>query len=146
KLEPGALERDAHERFDAKLFAQLGDLGLLGLTAPEQYGGSGMDAVAAVLAHEELAAVDGGFALAYLAHAVLCVNNIAHNANAAQKARYLPKLCSGEWLGAMAMSEPQVGTDVLGMSTSAQRVADGYVINGQKMWITNGVQADGVSP
>ncbi len=85
EVEPGALARDANEQFDPLLFKKLGDLGLLGITAPEEYGGSGMDAVAAVLVHEELSAADPGFTLAYLAHAMLCVNNIAHSASTAQK-------------------------------------------------------------
>lgn len=143
ELEPGALERDAKEYFDRKLFSKLGDLGLLGITAPEEFGGSGMDAVAAVLVHEELSSSDPGFTLAYLAHAMLCVNNIAHSANDEQKKRYIPKLCSGEWIGAMAMSEPEVGTDVLGMKCRAERNGDDYIINGRKMWITNGGQGDG---
>jgi isovaleryl-CoA dehydrogenase len=140
QLEPKALERDKEEFFDLSLFKKLGDLGLLGITAPEEFGGSGMDATAAVLVHEEISAVDPGFCLAYLAHAMLTVNNIVHNANQAQKSRYLPKLISGEWIGAMAMSEPEVGTDVLSMKCQAQVVADGYIINGRKMWITNGVK------
>lgn len=143
ELEPGAIERDAKEYFDIKLFKKLGELGLLGITAPEEYGGSGMDATAAVIVNEELSAVDPGFCLAYLAHAILAVNNIVENASAEQKKRYLPKLCSGEWIGAMGMSEPEVGTDVLGMGTTAKKISDGYLINGRKMWITNGaVQGD----
>lgn len=145
-LEPGALERDAEERFDIKLFRDLGDLGILGLTAPEQYGGSAMDAVAAVLVHEELSAVDPGFCLAYLAHAILCVNNIAHNANHEQKQRYLPKLCSGEWIGAMALSEPEAGTDVLALSSHAQKTPAGFILNGRKMWITNGAKDEHGTP
>ncbi len=140
EVEPGALERDVREYFDRKLFKKLGDLGLLGITAPEEFGGSGMNATAAVLVHEELSASDPGFTLAYLAHAMLCVNNIAHSASVAQKQRYLPKLCSGEWIGAMAMSEPEVGTDVLGMKCRATGSGDGYVVNGRKMWITNGAK------
>lgn len=140
ELEPGALERDKHEKFDYQLFLKLGELGLLGITAPEEFGGSGMDATAAVLVHEELSAVDPGFTLAYLAHSMLCVNNVAINASTEQKQAYLPKLCSGEWIGAMAMSEPEVGTDVLGMKCRAQKSNDGYVINGRKMWITNGAK------
>lgn len=142
RLGPKALERDKDEYFDLLLFRELGALGLLGITANEEHGGSQMDAVAAVIAHEELAAYDPGFTLAYLAHAMLCVNNIAHNASEEQKKRYLPKLCSGEWIGAMAMSEPAVGTDVLGMSTKAHRIDSGYLINGRKMWITNGAKDD----
>jgi isovaleryl-CoA dehydrogenase len=140
ELEPGAFERDRKEEFDLTLFKKLGDLGLLGITAPEEYGGSAMDAVAAVLAHEELSAVDPGFCLSYLAHSMLCVNNIAHNASDEQKKRYLPQLCSGEHIGAMAISEPHAGTDVKAMSTCALATNNGYVINGRKMWITNGAK------
>ncbi|MBL4819008.1 MAG: acyl-CoA dehydrogenase family protein [Deltaproteobacteria bacterium] len=139
EIEPGALERDQKEHFDLNLFRKLADLGLLGITAPEIYGGSEMDAVAAVITHEELAYSDPGLCLAYLAHAMLCVNNLAVNASESQKKTYLPKLCSGEWVGCMAMSEPDVGTDILGMKTSAKRIDNHYVINGRKMWITNGV-------
>lgn len=146
RLAPQALERDAKEFFDIKLFRELGNLGLLGITVPEQFGGSGMDASAAVLVHEEISAVDPGFCLAYLAHSMLCVNNIAVNASEAQKKRYLPKLCSGEWVGAMAMSEPEVGTDVLGLSTEAKKSDSGFIINGRKMWITNGVKDDQGNP
>lgn len=146
ELEPKALERDRHEQFDRGLFFRLGELGLLGITVPEEYGGSGMDATAAVLVHEEMSAVDPGFTLAYLAHSMLCVNNVAINANHEQKQRYLPKLCSGEWIGAMAMSEPEVGTDVLGMKCRAQKSQDGYVINGRKMWITNGAKDEHNEP
>lgn len=140
KLEPGAAFRDKNEYFDKILFQALGDLGCLGLTVPLEYGGADMDALASVIVHEELSAVDPGFCLAYLAHAMLCVNNIAHNASNEQKKRYLPKLCSGEWIGAMAMSEPAIGTDVLSMKCQAQKNAQGYVINGRKMWITNGAK------
>lgn len=140
KIEPGAHQRDAEEIFDNTLFQSLGNLGLLGLTAPEEWGGSGMDASAAVIVHEEIAYADPGFCLAYLAHAMLCVNNIVQNGSDEQKRKYLPKLCSGEWIGAMAMSEPEVGTDVLGMKCKAIKNSDGYLINGRKMWITNGAK------
>lgn len=146
ELEPGALKRDSQEFFDKVLFKKLGDLGLLGITAPEEYGGSAMDATAAVLVHEEIAAVDPGMALAYLAHAMLCVNNISQNCSAEQKAQYLPKLCTGEWIGAMAISEPQAGTDVRALSTTAKKSSDGYVLNGRKMWITNGAQDEHKTP
>lgn len=146
RLDPGALERDAKEHFDLKLFRELGELGLLGLTASEEFGGSAMDASAAVLVHEELSAVDPGFTLAYLAHSMLCVNNIAYNANAEQKQRYLPKLCSGEWVGAMAISEPEAGTDVLSLSSSAPKNHHGFSLNGRKMWITNGAKDDCGTP
>jgi len=139
EVEPQALEHDKHERFNLGLFRKLGELGLLGITVPEDRGGAGMDATAAVIVHEELSAADPGFCLAYLAHSMLCVNNLAYNASAAQCARWLPKLISGEHVGAMGMSEPAVGTDVLGLKTTAKKDGDHYVVNGRKMWITNGV-------
>ena len=138
EVEPQANEYNRDEKFNLPLFKKMGELGLLGITAPADHGGSEMDAIAVCIVHEELSAVDPGFGLAYLAHALLCVNNFAMNASEEQKARVLPKLCSGEWVGAMAMSEPHVGTDVLGMKTTAVKDGDDYVINGQKMWITNG--------
>ena len=109
-----------------------------GITVPEKFGGVGMDATAVVLTHEELSASDPGFCLAYLAHALLAVNNLAVNGSEEQKQKYLPKLSSGEHIGAMAMSEPDYGTDVLGMQTTAVKQGDHYVLNGRKMWITNG--------
>jgi isovaleryl-CoA dehydrogenase len=138
EIEPQAHEYDRSEKFNLPLFRKLGSLGLLGVTASEQYGGSGMDALAAVIVHEEISWSDPGFALAYLAHAMLCVNNFEMNASDAQKKRIMPKLCSGEWVGAMAMSEPHVGTDVMGMKTTAVKNGDHYILNGRKMWITNG--------
>ncbi len=146
EVEPQALEHDRKEKFNLELLRKLGPLGLLGITVPEEYGGSGMDAVAAVIVHEELAASDPGFTLAYLAHAMLCANNISHNADPEQKKRWLPKLSSGEWIGAMAMSEPDFGTDALGMKTTAQKSGDHYVLNGRKMWITNGAIDDNKTP
>lgn len=138
EVEPQAEKFDREEKFNLELFRKLGDLGLLGVTVPEEFGGSGMDALAAVIVHEELSAVDPGFALAYLAHSMLTVNNFYMNASDEQRARILPKLCTGEWVGCMAMSEPHVGTDVLGMLTTAVKDGDEYVLNGRKMWITNG--------
>jgi isovaleryl-CoA dehydrogenase len=138
EVEPQALEYDRTERFNLPLFRKLGELGLLGITVPESYGGSGLDAVAAVIAHEELSASDPGFCLAYLAHSMLFVNNLAVNGSDEQKRRVLPGVCAGTHIGAMAMSEPNYGTDVLGMETTAKRDGEHYVINGQKMWITNG--------
>ncbi len=146
EIEPGARLRDKQEFFDLKLFRKLADLGLLGITAPGTYGGSDMDTLSAVIAHEELSYSDPGLTLAYLAHAMLCVNNLAVNGNEAQKKYYLPKLCTGESIGCMAMSEPGVGTDVLGMQTTAARHGDHYLINGRKMWITNGVLDDSGKP
>ena len=138
EVEAQAAEFDRKEQFNLPLFRRLGDLGLLGITVAEPYGGSGMDAISAVIAHEEISASDPGFCLAYLAHAALCANNIAVNANEEQKKRWLPKLCNGEWVGSMAMSEPHVGTDVLGMKTAVVKKGDKYILNGRKMWITNG--------
>lgn len=144
EVEPQALEYDRTERFNLELFRKLGELGLLGITVPEAYGGSGLDAVAAVIAHEELASSDPGFCLAYLAHSMLFVNNLAVNGNEEQKKRVLPGVCAGTHVGSMAMSEPNYGTDVLGMETAAIKTNRGYAINGQKMWITNGcIDEDG---
>ncbi len=138
EVEPQAHEYDRKELFNLSLFRKLGDLGLLGITVPEEYGGSGMDAMAAVITHEEISSSDPGFCLAYLAHAMLSVNNLAVNGSEAQKKKYLPGLCSGQLVGAMAMSEPAVGTDVLGMASTAVKEGDFYKLNGRKMWITNG--------
>lgn len=146
EVEPQAMEYDRKEVFNVELFKKLGSLGLLGITAPEEHGGSGLDALAAVIAHEEISASDPGFCLAYLAHSMLCVNNIAVNASEEQKKKYLPKLCSGEWIGAMGLSEPGVGTDVLNMTTRATKSGDEYVLNGRKMWITNGTTDEDGTP
>ncbi len=146
-VEPQAHEYDKKEQFNIELFRDLGELGLLGITVPEEYGGAGLDAVAATIAHEELSYSDAGFGLAYLAHSMLFVNNLAYNGSEEQKARILPKVCSGEWIGAMAMSEPDAGTDVLGLATTAEKNADGdWVLNGRKMWITNGCIDDQGTP
>lgn len=138
EVEPQAAEHDRTETFNVALFRKLGDLGLLGITVPERFGGSGLDAVAAVIAHEELAAVDPGFTLSYLAHAMLFANNLAHNGSESQRMRFLPPACDGRSICGMAMSEPGAGTDVLGMQTRARRDGDAYVLDGAKMWITNG--------
>jgi len=146
-VEPQAFEHDKHERFNLELLRSMGELGLLGISAQEEYGGAGLDATACAIVHEELSASDPGFALAYLAHSMLFVNNLAYNGTEAQKSRILPKVCSGEWIGAMAMSEPDAGTDVLGLSTSAVQQDDGtWRINGRKMWITNGCLDDAGTP
>ena len=144
-VEPQALEFDRNERFNLELLRSMGEMGLLGITASEEHGGASLDAVAAVIVHEELSASDPGFALAYLAHSMLFVNNLEFNGGEAQRARILPKVCSGEWIGAMAMSEPDAGTDVMGLTTTAVQRDDGsWVINGRKMWITNGcIDEDG---
>ncbi len=146
EVEPQAAEFDRNERFNVPLFKRLGELGLLGITVGDEFGGSGMDTVAAVIAHEEISASDPGFCLAYLAHSMLCANNIASNCNDEQKKRWLPKLSSGDWIGSMAMSEPHVGTDVLGMKTTAVKSGGDYILNGRKMWITNGTIDDKGTP
>ena len=142
ELAPQAEEFDRSEEFNLELFRKLGELGLLGVTAPPESGGSAMDATAAVIVHEELAAIDPGFCLAYLAHSMLFVNNLAVNGSEEQRQRWLPKACSGEAVGGMCMSEPGAGTDVLGMSATAVPEEGGYRLNGRKMWITNGAVAD----
>jgi isovaleryl-CoA dehydrogenase len=138
EVEPQAVEFNRFERFNLPLFRRVGELGLLGITVPEVDGGAGMDAVAAVIVHEELAVSDPGFAVACLAHGMLFVNNFYCNANAEQRARILPKVLSGEWVGGLCMSEPGVGTDVLGMSSTAERSGNVYRLQGRKLWITNG--------
>jgi isovaleryl-CoA dehydrogenase len=146
EVEPQAHAFDKKEEFNLPLFRKLGELGLLGITVPEEFGGAGMDATAACLVHEELSASDPGFALAYLAHSMLCVNNLSQNGSQAQKEKYLPKLCSGEWVGAMAMSEPNYGTDVVGMESTAVKEGGSYRLNGRKMWITNGTLDEAGTP
>lgn len=146
EVEPQAHKFDREEKFNLALFKKLSELGLLGITVPEQYGGSGMDATAVVIAHEELSASDPGFCLAYLAHTLLAVNNLAVNGSEAQKKKYLMGLSTGELIGAMAMSEPDYGTDVLGMKTTAIKQGDHYVLNGRKMWITNGAIDENKTP
>lgn len=138
EVEPQAHEYDRKEQFNLPLFKKMSELGLLGITVPEAYGGAGMDAVAVAIVHEEISASDPGFCLAYLAHTLLAVNNLAVNGSEEQKKKYLPGLSDGSLVGAMAMSEPDYGTDVMGMKSTAVKQGDHYVINGRKMWITNG--------
>jgi isovaleryl-CoA dehydrogenase len=140
-VEKQAMEHDQLGRLNVGLLRQAGELGLLGLTIPEADGGAGLDAVASVIVHEELAYADPGFALAYLAHALLFVNNLYWAATPAQRTRYLPRALTGAAIGAMGMSEPGNGTDVLGMRTTARKTADGYVLDGRKTFITNGPEA-----
>jgi len=138
EVEPQAESQDRLQELNRPLFGRLGELGVLGVTIPAEEGGAGMDTTAAVIVHHELSKVDPGFCLAYLAHAMLFVNNFYHCSDAAQRARYLPRVLSGEWVGAMGMTEPGYGTDVLGMKTTAVRRGDVYVLNGTKTYITNG--------
>ena len=132
EVEPQALEHDRDEKFNSDLFRRLGEQGILGISVPPEYGGGGMDATAVAIINEELSYSDPGFCLAYLAHDQLIANNLAHNGSDELKQRILPMLCSGEWIGCMAMSEPGYGTDVLGMQTSAEQREDGsWLINGR---------------
>ncbi len=138
KVEPQAAEHDETPSLNVELLRELGELGVLGITVPEEHGGIGMDAVAATIVLHELSKSDPGFGLAYLAHTLLFVNNFANCSNDEQKARYLPKVLTGEWIAGMGMTEPGAGTDVLGMTTRAVRDGDHYVLNGRKTYITNG--------
>lgn len=140
EVDPQAAEYDDKGVLNVALFRKLGDLGLLGITVGEADGGAGMDAVAAVIVHHELAKYDPGFTLAYLAHSMLFVNNFYHASNEEQRGRYLPKVLSGEWVGGMGMTEPGAGTDVLGMTTTAVPDGEHYVLNGTKTYITNGCE------
>ncbi|NCG22489.1 MAG: isovaleryl-CoA dehydrogenase [Rhodobacterales bacterium] len=140
EVEPQAAEFDRKGELNVPLFRQLGDLGLLGITIPEEDGGAGMDAVAAVIAHHELSKSDPGFTLAYLAHSMLFVNNFYYCSNAWQRDKYLAKVITGEWIGGMGMTEPGAGTDVVGMTTTAVKDGDSYILNGTKTYITNGCE------
>ena len=142
EVEPQAERHNREEKFNLPLFRRAGELGLLGLTVPESDGGAGLDAVASVMVHEALSTADPGFALAYLAHSVLFVNNFSRNANREQRQRILPRTISGVWVGGMCMTEPEAGTDVLAMRTRARRDGDRYVLNGRKTFITNGALDD----
>lgn len=142
EIAPLAEKLDTQEKFNLKAFKGMGELGLLGITADPEYGGAGLGATAATIVMEEFGKADPGTTLSYLAHTILCVNNIDKNASAEQKAKYLPKLISGEHIGCMAMSEPGFGSDAVGMQTKAVKNDKGYLINGAKMWITNGNMAD----
>ncbi len=137
EVDPQALAADREERFNTALFRRAGELGLLGVTIPERFGGAGLDATAAVQVYEALSTADPAFALSVLAHAILFAQNLAVNGNDEQRSRVLPRAASGEILGGLCMSEPGVGTDVLAMTTRAKRDGDVYVLDGTKTWITN---------
>src|SRR3984893_1027211 len=142
RIAPLAAEIDRIDRFPIELWPEMGALGLHGITVEEEYGGAGMGYLAHCVAMEEVSRASASVGLSYGAHSNLCVNQIRRRGTDAQKRRYLPKLISGEHLGALAMSEPGAGSDVVGMRTRADRRGDRYVLNGSKMWITNGPDAD----
>ena len=142
RVKPLAAAVDRGNEFPAELWRELGDLGLLGITVPEEYGGAGMGYLAHAVAVEELARASASVALSYGAHSNLCVNQIKLNGSEEQKRKYLPRLVSGEHVGALAMSEAGAGSDVVGMKLKAERRNGYYLLNGTKYWITNGPDAD----
>ncbi|WP_230661753.1 isovaleryl-CoA dehydrogenase [Psychrobacter sp. I-STPA10] len=142
EIAPRAAEIDSSDQFPMDLWQKMGDLGLHGITVPEQYGGVDMGYVAHMVAMEEISRASASVALSYGAHSNLCVNQIKRNGDDAQKQKFLPKLISGEFIGALAMSEPGAGSDVTSMKLKATQADGGYVLNGTKMWITNGPDAD----
>lgn len=142
EIAPLAADIDRNNEFPLELWQKMGDMGLLGVTVEEQYGGAGMGYLEHIIAMEEISRASASIGLSYGAHSNLCVNQIRRNGSEAQKMRYLPKLISGEHIGALAMSEPGSGSDVVSMKLKAEPRGDHYVLNGNKMWITNGPDAD----
>lgn len=144
EISPRGAEHDMAAKFDFESWKKLGEFGLFGLHFPEEYGGSAQDVMTCVLAGEALglAAVDGGLTLSYGAHTFLCADTILAHGNEEQKRKYLPKLITGEWIGCMGLTEPDAGSDVAALRTRAEKVDDGYLLNGSKMFITNGAIAE----
>ena len=142
EIGPLAEKIDREDKFPDNIFKRLGDLGILGVTIPEKYGGAGSDLLSAVMVLEQLAYTCPALALSYGAHSNLCANNISKNGTEEQKGKYLPPLCSGEKVGALALTEPQAGSDATNIQTTAKRMGDEYILNGTKTFITNGPIAD----
>src|SRR5881275_1657539 len=142
EIAPRAAEIDRSNQFPRDLWPKIGSLGLHGITVEEEYGGTGLGYLEHCIAVEEMSRASAAVGLSYGAHSNLCVNQIRRNGNEAQKRKYLPKLISGEHVGSLAMSEPGAGSDVVSMKTRADKKGDRFVLNGNKMWITNGPEAD----
>lgn len=141
-LLPIASKIDKEDKFDRKIWNQMGELGLLGITVPEEYGGTGLGYTEQCLIAEEISRCSASVGLSYIAHSNLCVNQIKLNGSEAIKKKYLPKLCTGEHIGALAMSETGAGSDVVSMKLKAEKKGNKYILNGSKFWITNGPCAD----
>ena len=142
EIDPVAMTTDELNEFPTHLWEKMGSIGILGITVEEEYGGSGMGYLEHCVVMEEISRISGSIGLSYGAHSNLCVNQIRRNGTKDQKNRYLPKLISGEHIGALAMSESGAGSDVVSMTLRAQKRGDRYILNGNKMWITNGPDAD----